>query len=793
MSCAQDVPIRRDSALQSSPMGSLNRQHPVAAAIAGPTELSAIAAHQGHGESVDSVSALGHGGLYIAPGESAEAGGNQLLVEDDRFPAIVADSQSASPLNIAGAAPAGDVPFQFDWDASFANLYEPQGELAGEPVVQPAPRQGFDIPQTASVPIQPPPADISHTQSYSSSVVRSPPLSLSRTGSKRKADPETAPEAPSRPGVGRSAQSAQSRRGPVKRVSRPNPSPIGGCLNPPATAPPQQQQQQAGSGPSNRRGSSTSSNNHSNASNPASSILSGGRVSNRPYNPTTTVPSVTASGRNAPNVAPNSFPEIPNILPHEKVFPIQIGSELFRLSGASISSDAPSYFSQFFQKQLEANEDGAEGIRTLYIDRDPVTFKDISMHLQGYHIQPRDGSQFVRLFADAQFYSLPKLISQLFDSEIFIRIGQRHFQIPRDIFSSPGDSPNFFSLGYAIFFSTPSETFPGLNREGLLRPPSILPPSVPNRCADIFAELLHMLRGYPLYIRNDEHRMELLRDCRYFHLRGLEQKLIPHHISFNCTRDKSEITIRIQDIRPLGLSFINDALPADRSPTTGWVNYMRPFVDETSHELVLEIGEECTKINFHNMRATFHGETKARIAALFQVVANKMNLATTQPLGLLMMAGGGAADQPPSPGNTPLSEDQVKIRIDAETHVLLDGEQYAIERAESAPGSNWEAEGTPSPRLAYGAGEQARDPLLNLPLSGRSSGRLASARLPLQRRYQSGSLHAFGEWVVKKGQWRLGIQPSGDGKGGVEVVLVAVKLDALSGELGRNAQSAFLC
>jgi hypothetical protein len=30
---------------------------------------------------------------------------------------------------------------------------------------------------------------------------------------------------------------------------------------------------------------------------------------------------------------------IPTILPHEKVFPIQIGSELYRLSGASISSD----------------------------------------------------------------------------------------------------------------------------------------------------------------------------------------------------------------------------------------------------------------------------------------------------------------------------------------------------------------------------------------------------------------------------------------------------------------------
>jgi hypothetical protein len=31
--------------------------------------------------------------------------------------------------------------------------------------------------------------------------------------------------------------------------------------------------------------------------------------------------------------------QIPNVLPHERVFPIQIGCELFKLSGASISSD----------------------------------------------------------------------------------------------------------------------------------------------------------------------------------------------------------------------------------------------------------------------------------------------------------------------------------------------------------------------------------------------------------------------------------------------------------------------
>jgi hypothetical protein len=44
-------------------------------------------------------------------------------------------------------------------------------------------------------------------------------------------------------------------------------------------------------------------------------------------------------------------------------------------------------------------------VRTLYIDRDPATFCDISLHLQGYHIEPRDGSHFVKLLADAQFFS----------------------------------------------------------------------------------------------------------------------------------------------------------------------------------------------------------------------------------------------------------------------------------------------------------------------------------------------------------------------------------------------------
>lgn len=53
----------------------------------------------------------------------------------------------------------------------------------------------------------------------------------------------------------------------------------------------------------------------------------------------------------------------------------------------------------------ENGDDVCSSIRTLYIDRDPMTFQDIALHLQGYHVHPRDATHFVRLFADAQFYS----------------------------------------------------------------------------------------------------------------------------------------------------------------------------------------------------------------------------------------------------------------------------------------------------------------------------------------------------------------------------------------------------
>jgi hypothetical protein len=411
---------------------------------------------------------------------------------------------------------------------------------------------------------------------------------------------------------------------------------------------------------------------------------------------------------------------------------------------------------------------------------------------------------------------VPRLISQLFESEIFIQIGTRHFQIPRDLFSSPGDSPNFFSLGFAVFFAAPNDVFPGLNHENLLRPPSILPPSVPNRSAEVFAELVQLLRGYPLHIRDEEHRQQLLRDCRYFHLRGLEQKLIPHQISFNLERNRSEIAIRLEDIRQSGVSFLPDPGPSSPSPSSGWVQYARPFADDTPRELILEISGETTKIDFKALRAEFIGQSNARISSLFQVIANKLNLPTTQPLGLVMISG-GLGGKAVSPGNTGLSEDKVKIRIGEETAIVLDGEPYSGDKSEfgASVEVGWDSElaevsaqtspvDAPAP-TASGATPTPSNAGITSPSIGGSFGggvsRPGSTKPGVsfgnvgpsqKKRKRRGSLDEFGEWIVKRGLWRLRVQSKPDGASGMEIVLVAVKMDAISGEAGRNASRDFL-
>jgi hypothetical protein len=421
---------------------------------------------------------------------------------------------------------------------------------------------------------------------------------------------------------------------------------------------------------------------------------------------------------------------------------------------------------------------------------------------------------------------VPRLIKQLFSTDIFVRIGGVPFQIPRELFSSPGDSPNYFSLGFAQFFTTPTEVFPGLDRNTLLRPPSITPPSVPNRSGETFKELVKILQGYAVDIRDEVHRAELLRDARYFHLKGLEQKLIPHEISYNLKRTQSEILIRLEDIRQSGVSFVAD-LPINEisvsdSPTSsrsgsspgpllggpqfrpGIVSYARPFTDDQtrSNVLILEISSvESTTLHLPadppqlshradpivlDVRATFHGTTLARITSLFSVIASKMGLPATQPLGLMLQSGGGVAAQPISPANSGLSESLVRVRITPDCHfeidnhpseLMLDKESRRLgirrirtkQRRKLSSEQDYEAEGD---EWIWGGVKYAD--LRNQPW-----GEAEDVVAPL-------------DLVIKSAHWRLRVEPVDGEAQKMQVVLCGVRVEGYSEEKSRNSSRGFL-
>lgn len=378
--------------------------------------------------------------------------------------------------------------------------------------------------------------------------------------------------------------------------------------------------------------------------------------------------------------------------------------------------------------------------------------------------------------------SVPRLTKQLFKTDIFIRIGGTPFQIPRDLFSSPGDSPNYFSLGFAQFLSTPSDTFPGLDRSALLRPPSISPPSAPGRSGETFAELIRILQGYAPEIRNEVHRSQLLRDARYFHLKGLEQKLIPCEISYNLKRHESEILMRLEDIRQSGVSFVSDKPLGDLeslspnpasslSARAGFVSYARPYTDDHSQTniLVLEISNgESTTLHlpawapnslFLNLRAMFHNSTLARITSLFSVVASKMGLPATQPLGLMyLQTGSGVAAQPVSPANSGVSESRVRVRLDRDCALNIDGEAAELSVDETSGRVGFKREG--DAKWAWGGAREKDEET---------------------------------EWVVKRAHWRLRVEPvEFDGEKRMQVVLCGVKIEAFSVERRRNFSRGFL-
>ncbi|KAK6896625.1 hypothetical protein K6H09_001226 [Candida tropicalis] len=261
-------------------------------------------------------------------------------------------------------------------------------------------------------------------------------------------------------------------------------------------------------------------------------------------------------------------PTVPSILPHEKVYSIQVGYKLFRLSGLSLSSDAPSYFTKYFE--TPENEE-----KVLFFDRNPLIFEKIYNHLQGYSISIKDDVEFIHLYSDCFYFGLKRLQKILIEQDIFANIGGVTFKIPQSLVNTPGNSPNFFTINYDRLLI---DNLNLIESKNMLRPPPQYPPAVTNRSSQLFQDLLEFSRGNSIIIKNDDHRSLLIKEARYYRFLELEQKLIKHRIT-----PLGDIVININDVARKGL--VNESTrEMERS-----ILYSRPYIKEQPKDLIFQI------------------------------------------------------------------------------------------------------------------------------------------------------------------------------------------------------------
>lgn len=334
-------------------------------------------------------------------------------------------------------------------------------------------------------------------------------------------------------------------------------------------------------------------------------------------------------------------PSIPNLLPHENMYKIQVGTKLFKISGASLSSDGPSFFTERF------GESRNQGDNVLFIDRSAEIFELIYLHLQGYYIEIRDEVQFTMLFADAMYYGLPRLQSMLSEYEYyFANISGKTFKIAKSLFRREGDSPNYFSMMSMALYADVTSVF--INKK-LIRPPPQSALSVP-RSAEFFQELLQLLGGASVEM-DDKRRESLIKECRYYRLLNLEQRLIKARVSFNPITQGETILMSLRDVFKQGVSFLDSKLPEnccldaettgestptleDQSPKLkklksnpsvdkvkkNWnlAQYKRPYLDTAPRDLLFQIDNtDCTLI-FNRKSKTVHLEMMDKSASLFE-------------------------------------------------------------------------------------------------------------------------------------------------------------------------------
>lgn len=100
-----------------------------------------------------------------------------------------------------------------------------------------------------------------------------------------------------------------------------------------------------------------------------------------------------------------------------------------------------------------------------------------------------------------------------------------------------------------------------------------------------------------------------MRDCRYFNLKGLEQRVIACDVGWNPLRRRGEITIGVEDVVVRGVGV---------DPATGVVTYARPFTDDDRNDLIVQV-KECV-VDRHTGGVEFLGSTREVMTKLLKTV-----------------------------------------------------------------------------------------------------------------------------------------------------------------------------
>lgn len=268
-------------------------------------------------------------------------------------------------------------------------------------------------------------------------------------------------------------------------------------------------------------------------------------------------------------------PAIPPILPHAKVYSIQVGYKVFRLSGASLLSDAPSYFTAYFSQPENAD-------LVLFIDRNPKVFEFIYNHLQGYHVNIQTDFEFVHLWLDSYYFCLKRLQKLLDDEDVFASIGGKSFKIPKSLFVRTGNYPNYFLINYDSLLTDNRKI---IEQKSMIRPPPQRPATAATRSPELFSDLVEILKGNSAVIKDDNHRKLLIKECKYFRLLELEQRITKHKLVFNPFLKTVEILLDLNDLSSKGIFNVSTGPQDERC-----IEYARPnMIKELQRPLLVQL------------------------------------------------------------------------------------------------------------------------------------------------------------------------------------------------------------